>query len=159
MFGGLFEKLTGSFSNGIPFDAVPKHLREVYSMRDHLQRIFETTPGSSITAPKFGFPVIYDVYSKVPENTKPLEKLIQAAILENEPRIKEVIAAHWNIDKKDSSLCCVIACMLRRDSKTVYRFKLRLRGTGGTGWRCGRVEASPDCKNSLYNESYKANHS
>jgi type VI secretion system protein len=131
MFGSLFEKLTGTFSNGIPFDAVPKHLREVYSMRDYLQRIFEATPGSCITAPKFGFPVIYDVYSRVPENTKPLEKLIQTAILDNEPSIKEVVVANWNIDKKDASLCCVIACVLRRDSKIVYRFRLRLRGTGG----------------------------
>ena len=126
----LFDKLVGTFRNGIPVQHVPPHLQTVFSVQDHLHRIVNEHAHNDQLSQAKGFPDIYDTYAKVPDNIKPFETIIKDIILQNEPLIKDVVVTDWHIVKKGASLACVLLCATKKE-KEVYRFRLKLRGAGG----------------------------
>lgn len=87
---GLFEKLSGQFADGTRLRDVPPSGRRVKSIAEHLWRMFNTRQGAVPHLDDYGLPDIGDIYRRLPDSLRELEKSILATTAKYEPRLEKV---------------------------------------------------------------------
>lgn len=87
---GLIESILGQFSDGTSIEDVPYNNRYIFSIRDHLSRLFNTRKGSISHLPEYGLPDISTIYSRMPQGVRVLQNSIKMTIQKYEYRMKNI---------------------------------------------------------------------
>ncbi|OSI16016.1 type VI secretion system baseplate subunit TssE [Neisseria dumasiana] len=87
MEAGLYEKLTGYYSDGQRMEDLPDSLQLVKSVLDNMQRILNTRSGALKHIPDYGIPDLSMVYKNLPSSAKDLRSHMYATLLKYEPRL------------------------------------------------------------------------
>ena len=123
----LFESFTGKFINDLSLSEVPIKFHGLYSLRDYLQRTFQTRLGNVPSNALYGLPMSIDRDAKVPDNIKEKETIIKNIILQNEPNTRNVRIGHWTLNKKGYLQCIIIVNFKSRER---FKFRFNLIGNG-----------------------------
>ena len=125
---GLLESLTGKFLDGTPVEAVPQKNRIIYSIMDHLSRMFNTRKGCIPHLTNYGLPDISEIYRKMPDGIDELKEAIKQTIEIYEPRLKNVRVVQREENLKDSKLVFILSGEILKGS--VVRFQTTFVSTG-----------------------------
>ncbi|MDO5068844.1 type VI secretion system baseplate subunit TssE [Neisseria sp. Dent CA1/247] len=87
MEAGLYEKLTGYYSDGQRMEDLPDSLQLIKSVLDNMQRILNTRSGALKHIPDYGIPDLSMVYKNLPSSAKDLRSHMHATLLKYEPRL------------------------------------------------------------------------
>jgi type VI secretion system protein len=117
---GLIENVLGQFSDGTSIDDVPFNERYIFSIRDHLSRLFNTRKGSLSHLPEYGLPDISTIYSKMPQGARILQNSIKAAIQKYEFRLKNITVTPIESDNP-LKLVFMISGQLTNGSNAKFR--------------------------------------
>jgi len=110
----LFESITGTFLDGTPVEAVSEKKRQIHSIMDHLNRMFNTRTGSIPHLKDYGLPDISDVYRKMSEGVDELKEAIKRTIERYEPRLKNVSVVHREDSESDARLVFILSGEIKR---------------------------------------------
>lgn len=110
---GLFEKLTGHFSNGAAVDDFDVATQTFLSVRDNIQRILNSRCNGLLHLPDYGLDDLTEVYKELLASTLRLKRLMEQTLLKYEPRLKgiDVEAAEA---QPGMSLSFTMTCHLHR---------------------------------------------
>lgn len=90
MKAGLFESLTGRFSDGTPLDSLPESQLKTRSIIDHLSRLLNTRAGSISHLLDYGIPEFSELYHSTPVGIRRLQIAIKRTVEKYEPRLKNI---------------------------------------------------------------------
>lgn len=132
----VFESITGHFLDGIKITSIPQKKRIIYSIMDHLRRVFNTRTGSIPHLKDYGLPDISEIYRKMPDGIEELEKAIKKTIEKYEPRLKNVKVSHSEDDIDNARLVFILSGRIKNAG--VVRFQTTFISTGNstiTPWK------------------------
>lgn len=126
----LFESITGTFLDGTPVESVPPGKRLIYSIMDHLNRMFNTRNGSIPHLQDYGLPDISDVYRKMSEGIEELKEAIKRTVEHYEPRLKNVKVVRQEDNKNDNRLVFILSGEIKKGG--LVRFQTTFISTGNS---------------------------
>lgn len=126
----LFESITGTFLDGTPVEAVSEKKRQLYSIMDHLNRMFNTRNGSIPHLKDYGLPDISEVYRKMSEGIDELKEAIRRTIERYEPRLKNVRVVRREDSESDARLVFILSGEIKRGG--LVRFQTTFISTGNS---------------------------
>jgi type VI secretion system protein len=88
MKASLFECLTGKFLNGALLEDVSEENHYLYSIIDHLRRLFNTRQNQICLCPGYGLPDAAEMWRRLPDGYEDLRFALEQTIKKYEPRIK-----------------------------------------------------------------------
>lgn len=118
---GLFESLTGHFLDRTNVEDIPVKKRRIYSLMDHLNRMFNTREGSICHLKDYGLPDISEIYRKMPYGIEELQKAIKRSVELYEPRMQRVKVIHRDSEEDKFKLVFIISGELKGEG--VVRFQ------------------------------------
>lgn len=124
----LFESITGMFLDGTSIEDVPPSQRLLYSVMDHLNRMFNTRKGSIPHLKDYGLPDISEIYRKMPEGLGELEAAIKRTVELYEPRMRNIKIIRRETDNQVSRLVYLISGEIVRGG--LVRFQTTFISTG-----------------------------
>jgi len=133
MPASIFDRLKGTFRNGIPVHLVPEPARTGFSIMDNIWGIINTSLGRYPLRPDFGLPHIPDTIAKIPEKNGELTSHLKTIIPKFEPRVKRIFIPRWEVNGKGCFLECLLICELHKGG--VLRFLVQFRGMGNNAIR------------------------
>jgi len=125
---GFIENITGYTSDGIPAGRMPEQVRLVYSIKNHLQHLFNVRKGSRFLYPDLGIERIPDQFTRLPTWIRSFNDSLRKMILKYDQRIEDVYLYNWHVDKKSLHLGCRMVVIVR--SRQVIRFEAVFAGPG-----------------------------
>ncbi len=126
----LFESITGTFLDGTPLEAVAENKRLIYSIMDHLNRMFNTRNGSIPHLKDYGLPDISEIYRKVPEGIEELKAAVKRTVERYEPRLKNVRVVRRDDNQKDARLVFILSGEIKKGG--LVRFQTTFISTGNS---------------------------
>ncbi len=126
----LFESITGTFLDGTPVESVSEKKRQIHSIMDHLNRMFNTRTGSIPHLKDYGLPDISDVYRKMSEGIDELKEAIKRTIERYEPRLKNVRVVRREDSESDARLVFILSGETKHGG--LVRFQTTFISTGNS---------------------------
>lgn len=126
----LFESITGCFLDGTPLNAIPQNKRLIYSIMDHLNRMFNTRMGSIPHLKNYGLPDISEIYRKMPLGIDELRKAVAKTVEEYEPRLKNVRVVRQEDNEQETRLVFILSAEMKRGG--MVRFQTTFVSTGSS---------------------------
>lgn len=105
MDAGLYEKLTGYFSNGEALAELPAKAQPIRSVLDNIQRILNSRSGALKHLPDYGIPDLSTVYKNLPSSAQDLRVHMRKTLLKYEPRLSE-LEIHLTESKDNIMILC-----------------------------------------------------
>ncbi|WNC92002.1 type VI secretion system baseplate subunit TssE [Paraburkholderia sp. FT54] len=87
---GLFEAITGHFSNGAPVDNFDAETQTFLSVQDNIQRILNSRRNGLAHLPDYGLDDLSEIYRHLPSSAHRLRHAIELTVLKYEPRVKSI---------------------------------------------------------------------
>ncbi|SAK96630.1 GPW/gp25 family protein [Caballeronia catudaia] len=111
---GLFERITGHFTDGTAIDDHTPEAQTFYSVQDNIQRILNCRRQALAHLPEYGLDDLSEIYRHLPASAHRLKSEIEATLLEYEPRLRSI---DIEIKKPEPGmlLSFTMACHLRRE--------------------------------------------
>lgn len=109
MRAGLFESLTGKYSDGTPVESVPESHRQIKSIMDHLCRLFNSRSGSIKHLVDYGLPDLSEIYRFTEEGTGKLQASIKRTVEKYEPRLKNIKVEFVSEKEKSSRMNFILS--------------------------------------------------
>ncbi len=126
----LFESITGTFLDNTPIETVPEKKRLIYSIMDHLNRMFNTRKGSIPHLVDYGLPDISEIYRKMPDGIEELKDAIKRTVERYEPRLKNVRVVRREDNQADARLVFILSGEIKRGG--LVRFQTTFISTGNS---------------------------
>ena len=127
---GIFESLTGCFLDGTPLESIGYSERRVYSVMDHLSRMFNTRVGSISYLPDYGLPDISEVYRTLPDGLENLRDAIRCTVEKYEPRLVNVRVQYQEPESGRQRIVFIINGQIKGGGQV--RFQTTFTGTGNS---------------------------
>ncbi|KPN73324.1 MULTISPECIES: type VI secretion system baseplate subunit TssE [Neisseria] len=119
MEAGLYEKLTGYYSDGQRMEDLPDSLQLVKSVLDNMQRILNTRSGALKHIPDYGIPDLSMVYKNLPSSAKDLRSHMYATLLKYEPRLTGLDIKLTESKDNLMILCYQLECRIEKVGSVV----------------------------------------
>lgn len=129
---GLFERITGHFSDGSAVDDFAAEVQVFLSVRDNIERILNSRRGSLAHLSDYGLDDLSEIYRHLPSSANKLQRAIEATLLIYEPRLKRV-EIDMHPPEPGMLISFTMACHLRRDG--LVRFGTNFMPDGKTRLR------------------------
>jgi type VI secretion system protein len=124
----LFESLSGTFLDGTPVGSVPHNKRQIVSIMDHLNRMFNTRRGGIPHLKDYGLPDISEIYRKMPEGIEELKAAIKNTVEKYEPRLMNVRVVSQDDNWNNARLVFILSGEIARGG--LVRFQTTFISTG-----------------------------
>ncbi|VWB85169.1 type VI secretion system baseplate subunit TssE [Burkholderia metallica] len=126
---GLFEALTGHFSNGSNIADFDAATQTFLSVQDNIQRILNSRRNSLAHLPDYGLDDLSEIYRHLPSSAHRLRHSIEATILKYEPRVKSIDLQVRDVEP-GMLLSFTMSCHLHREG--LVRFGTHFTPDGRT---------------------------